>query len=67
MIANSKMVDTGWHKQGNELDPNLGQTEVTLVKVGQVFSKSQIKAQCMTECLVGTLARTNFLKIIAAI
>jgi hypothetical protein len=42
MMTNTKGVDTGWqNNQGNQLlDPNNGQTEVTLVKVGQVFTKS---------------------------
>lgn len=63
-----KVVDTGWHS--NLLDPNQisrGQTEVTLVKVGQVFTKKNIQAQSVTECLVAILTRSNFLKVIAAI
>ena len=45
MMTDSKRVDTGWQNdKGNQLlDPKNGQTEVTLVKVGQVFTKSQMK------------------------
>ncbi len=43
------------------------QTEVTSLKVGQVFTKRTILAQSMTECLVAVLTRSNFMKVITAI